>query len=175
MFGALHVALGALVLSLASTPSKPAPPAFTLKTGEVCTGLDTAECCAQMLDLAGFKAQGDHLPRLVRSSIKLACEQDEDSVSHQVCRSILTTRGFSAEQADEACAPRPIASRCDGDPHCARCTRDLEKLDYSDAEHACYAVTWKPKQKSATVSVKKVFVIGKNGKVDTQLRFSSGQ
>ena len=56
MFGALHVALGALVLSFAQTPAKQEAMTFSMKTGEVCQGLSQEECCAQMLDFAGFKA-----------------------------------------------------------------------------------------------------------------------
>jgi hypothetical protein len=174
MFGPLHVALGALVLSLMSTPAKPEP-AFSLKTGEVCTGLSDAECCAQMLDVAGFRAQGDHLPRLVRGSIKLACSESGRSASRHTCRSILATRGFSSEQADAACSPARLSKRCEDDASCARCRVDLRKLDYRGGENACYAVTYRPEAKSGTVTVKKVFVIGKNGKVDTELRFGTGK
>jgi hypothetical protein len=172
MFGALHVALGALVLSFAQTPAKQESMSFSLKTGEVCSGLSQEECCAQMLDFAGFKAQGDHLPRLVRSSVKLACAQSRESLSDHVCRSIMTTRGFSIEDADAACAPAKLSGRCQRDKDCTRCTDDLEKLSYRGGQHACYAVTHRPEAKNTgQVSVKKVFVIGKNGKVTTELRF----
>ncbi len=173
MFGPLHVALGALMLSLMSVPSagKSDPAAFSLTTGEVCTGLTDEECCAQMLDVAGFRAQGDQLPRLVRGSIKLACNQSGRSATQHTCRSILTTRGLRAEDADNACAPKLLSSRCEEDSDCDRCRSDLRKLDYSGGENACYAVTYKPQAKSGTLSVTKVFVIGKGGKVDTELRF----
>ena len=170
MFGALQVALGALVLSFAQTPAKQEAMSFSLKTGEVCSGLSPEECCAQMLDFAGFKAQGDHLPRLVRSSVKLACTSSA-GLSDHTCRSIMTTRGFSVDDADAACAPNKLKARCDNDASCARCNTDLQKLSYRGGQHACYAVTHRPEVKTGTVAVKKVFVIGKNGKVDTELRF----
>jgi len=171
MFGALQVALGALVLSFGQTPAKQEAMSFSLETGEVCAGLNQEECCAQMLDFAGFKAQGDHLPRLVRSSVKLACSQSRAGLSEHVCRSIMTTRGFSVEDTDAACSPGKLAKRCGRDGHCARCVDDLKKLSYRGGQNACYAVTHRPEVKSGRVAVKKVFVIGKNGKVDTELRF----
>jgi hypothetical protein len=170
MVGALHIALGALVLSFGQTPAKQEAMSFSLKTGEVCSGLNDEECCAQMLDFAGFKAQGDHLPRLVRSSVKLACASSAGLTDH-TCRSIMTTRGFSVEDADAACAQNKIKTRCQGDKDCARCTDDLRKLSYQGSQNACYAVTHRPEVKTGKIAVKKVFLIGKNGKVDTELRF----
>lgn len=171
MFAALHVVLGTLVLSFAQTPAKQQAMTFSLKTGEVCSGLSQEECCAQMVEFAGFKAQGDQLPRLVKSSVKLACMQREAGLSEQVCRSILTTRGFSVDDADAVCAPAKLRARCAHDADCSRCTNDLQKLSYRGSQNACYAVTHRPEVKTGAVSVKKVFVIGKNGKVDTELRF----
>lgn len=171
MFGALHIALGALVLSFAQSPAKHDAMSFSLKTGEVCSGLSEEECCAQMVDFAGFKAQGDHLPRLVRSSVKLACMQRDGGLSQHVCLSIMTTRGFSMEDAEAACVPGKLKTRCEHDADCSRCTGDLQKLSYRGGQNACYAVTHRPEVKTGVVSVKKVFIIGKNGKVDTELRF----
>ena len=171
MFGALHVVLGTLVLSFAPTPAAQQAMTFSLKTGEVCSGLSEEECCAQMVEFAGFRAQGDQLPRLVKSSVKLACLQRAAGLSEQVCRSILTTRGFSIEQADGACAPGKLKARCARDADCSKCTKDLRKLSYRGSQNACYAVTHRPEVKTGVVRVKKVFVIGKNGKVDTELRF----
>lgn len=171
MLGALQIAFGALVLSFVQTPAKQEAMAFSMKTGEVCSGLSTEECCAQMVDFAGFKAQGDHLPRKVRGSVKLACARSDAPLAENVCRSILTTRGFSVDEADAACAPARLKARCAGDAHCERCTEDLQKLSYRGAHNACYAVTHRAEVKTGNVAVKKVFVIGKNGKVDTELRF----
>lgn len=171
MFGALHVALGALVLSIGSPEVRPVENVLSVETREACSGLSEAECCGQMLELAGFRAQGDHLPRLIRGGIKLACGDADREVSPQVCRSLLMTRGFSGPEADRACGPAKGA--CAGNGDCQQCMQDLRKLDYDGAHHACHAVTFRPKQRSGTVTVKKVFVIGKNGKVDTELRFGT--
>jgi len=171
MFGALHVALGALVLSIGSPDPRPVQSAVSVETREACSGLDAAECCGQMLELAGFRAQGDHLPRLIRGSIRLACGEPSHEVAPQVCRSLLMTRGFDAAEADRACGP--AKSACAGNATCQQCMRDLRKLDYEGAYHACHAVTYRAKKRSGTVTVKKVFVIGKNGKVSTELRFGT--
>src|SRR5688572_20343607 len=93
MVGPAHIVLGALLLSFFPAQAKHVATqakagGMSIETGEACAGLSAAECCGQMLELAGFRAQGDHLPRLIKTTVHLACMNEQKTVTPQVCRSI---------------------------------------------------------------------------------------
>jgi hypothetical protein len=126
-----------------STPSsRTRPPAadFGVEYAPVCTGLQPQECCEQMLELAAFRAQGDQLPRLVKSLVRLACEDQHRVVAPQACRSIAVTRGFRSAEVDAIC--RPALHDCLDENTCSQCALDLKKLNYRGAQYACRALTY---------------------------------
>jgi hypothetical protein len=111
-------------------------------SSEVCSGLTAEECCGQMLELAGFRAQGDHLPRLIKNAVQLTCQDERKTVTPQVCRSISVSRGFSLKDAEAIC--RPAQRDCKKDGTCRKCVSDLNRLAYQGSHHVCHALTYVP-------------------------------
>jgi len=118
------------------------PGAFAMETGEACSGISTAECCEQKIEMAGLRAQGDYLPRLIKTTVRLACGDAGRVVTPQVCRSIAIGRGFDVRQADAVC--KPAASECKKDGACRECVQELSRLSYQGSHNACHAVTFVP-------------------------------
>jgi hypothetical protein len=123
---------------------------FALETGEACSGISTAECCEQKIEMAGLRTQGDYLPRLIKTTVRLACGDEERVVTPQVCRSIAVGRGFDTHAADALC--KPAAKNCKKDGACRECVQDLNRLSYQGSHNACHAVTFVP-DKSGTKTV----------------------
>lgn len=130
--------------------AKGAKPGFALETGEACSGISTAECCEQKIEMAGLRTQGDYLPRLIKTTVRLACGAEERVVTSQVCRSIAIGRGFDPNQADAVC--KPAARDCKKDGACRECVQELSRLSYEGSHNACHAVTFVP-DKSGTKTV----------------------
>lgn len=172
------VALGAMLLSLvpaqtkqvsqaATSSAKRAAPTFGMSTGDdACEHLSREECCGQMLEIAGFEASGDQLPRRVKGTVKLACMGETRVVTRQMCKSIMMMRGFDAKQVKAACKPAHARNKCRKDEPCKQCLKDLSKLSYKGAHNACYAVTFTPEEKSRVVR------IGEKAKGDSDTRFT---
>jgi hypothetical protein len=110
---------------------------------DACSGLTTAECCAQSLELAGFRATGDQIPKAAKTPVRLSCNDTNKVVPPAACRSISMARGFSAKDVSTSCAADTLEKRCRGDALCSSCVDDLTKLDFKAAYRACYAVTYK--------------------------------
>lgn len=148
----------------AARQAKQASSGFSLETGETCSGLSPEECCGQMLELAGFRAQGDYLPRTIKLTVRLACEGPNRVVTPQVCRSIATSRGFAPKEVDAIC--KPALRECKKDGTCRQCLADLGKLSYQGSQHACYALTYVPDR-----SRSRVVVLHPAGQPDSDTRF----
>jgi hypothetical protein len=149
MSNLLNLVFASLLLSLfpaqvkqASTRQAKAVSGMSMETGEACDGLSKAECCGQMLELAGFRAQGDYLPRTVKTTVQLACAIERRVVTPQVCRSISLSRGFPLKDADAIC--KPARGECQKDGTCRQCVDDLERLAYRGSHHVCRALTYIP-------------------------------
>jgi hypothetical protein len=138
--------LGALLSHLlpgdAAAPVVSFTPAsdFTLQTGEICSDLSPRECCAQRLELVGFRAQGDHLPRLVKNVVKLACGDARRVMAPQACRNIAALRGFRSRDIDAICQPARV--ECASAESCKQCSAELQKLGYRGAHHVCRPLTY---------------------------------
>ncbi len=158
MSNLLNLAFASLLLSLfpaqvkqASTRQAKAISGMSMQTGEACDGLSQAECCGQMLELAGFRAQGDYLPRTVKTTVQLACASEPRVVTPQVCRSISLSRGFPVKDADAIC--KPARGECQKDGTCRKCVDDLERLAYRGSHHVCRALPYVPDAARARVVV----------------------
>lgn len=123
---------------------------FAMETGEACSGITTAECCEQKIEMAGLRTQGDYLPRMIKTTVKLACGDEQRVVTPQVCRSITVGRGFDPQQADAVC--KPAARDCKKDGACRECVQELSRLSYEGSHNACRAVTYVP-DRSGTKTV----------------------
>jgi hypothetical protein len=170
MPGQLHIVFAGLLLSLVPAQAKQAvssqakaTSSMSIQTGEACSGLSREECCGQMLELAGFRAQGDYLSGTVKTTVQLTCASQPKVVTPQVCKSISLARGFGAKDAEAICGP--ARSDCQKDGTCRKCVTDLERLDYRGSHHVCRALTYVP---SATRP--KVVVI-RSGEADSDTRF----
>ena len=139
---------------------------FSIERGEACSGLSPQECCGQMLELAGFRAQGDYLPRLIQTTVRLACEDERRVVTPQVCRSISTSRGFAPKEVDAIC--KPALRECRKNGTCRQCVSDLGKLSYQGSHHACQAVTYVPDRSPSRVVVLRS---ASSGEADSDTRF----
>ena len=166
--------LGALVVGLVpglrpaqaqqvARSAKASGAGFALETGEACSGISVAECCEQKIEMAGLRTQGDYLPRLIKTTVQLACENEDRVVTPQVCRSIATSRGFAPKEVDAVC--KPAARECKKDGACRQCVDDLAHLNYRGSHHACHAVTYIKDQTA------KVVVLRNGGPPDSDTRF----
>ena len=115
------------------------------RTDDVCAHLSPAECCAQMLEIAVFRATGDQVPKAAKSPVRLSCADPNKTFAETSCRLITISRGFSASEAGEICAPSSLTKRCSGDDTCKQCMSDLDKLEWKAPQRACYALTYQPK------------------------------
>lgn len=109
---------------------------------DACMGLDEAQCCAQMLEIAVFRATGDQLPKATKTPVRLSCETPEKVFPENSCPLIALARGFDGKSAREMCAPGTLAKRCTGDSSCKQCMEDLGKLSWRSSHRACYALTY---------------------------------
>jgi hypothetical protein len=109
---------------------------------DACTNLDAAECCAQMLEIAAFKATGDQLPKATKTPVRLSCEAPAKTFPETSCRMLALARGFGAKNASELCDPATLAKRCQGDSTCKQCVADLDRMAWKSSHRACYAITY---------------------------------
>lgn len=109
---------------------------------DVCMGLSTAECCAQALEIAVFRATGDQVPKAAKTPVRLSCAEPTAVVPEGACRSIAVGRGFGVKDIGELCAAPKLAKRCAADATCKSCVNDLSKLKFQGAERACVAATY---------------------------------
>ena len=112
---------------------------------DACTGLDSAQCCAQMLEIAAFRATGDQVPRATKTPLRLSCADPDRVFAQNACQMIALSRGFSAREAGQICTPGELTKRCHGDSSCKQCMTDLDKLEWKAPQRACYALTYVPK------------------------------
>jgi hypothetical protein len=130
---------------------------MVLETHEdICTGLSNAECCTQSLELAGFRATGDQIPRAAKNPVRMSCADPEKVVPEAACRSISMARGLAAKEVSTSCAPTTLERRCHDEPLCRSCVDDLTKLEFKGAYRACYGVTSKA---AATDDPAKVIIL----------------
>jgi hypothetical protein len=115
------------------------------RSSDVCSALTPAECCAQMLEIAVFRATGDQVPKGAKAPVRLSCKDPDRTIPDNACRLIAMGRGFSARAAAELCAPGAITKRCADDETCKQCVSDLVRLDWKASQRACYALTYVPK------------------------------
>lgn len=120
---------------------------------DVCMGLDQAECCAQMLEIAGFRATGDQLPPATKTPLRLSCEAPEKTFPETSCRLLAMSRGFGAKETGELCAPGKLAKRCRDDASCRQCLDDLGRLAWRAPHRACYALTYTPQARAEGAKV----------------------
>lgn len=116
---------------------------------DACTGLDDAQCCAQSLEIAGFKATGDQLSKTVKRSVQMSCGGSEKVVPDGACRNIAMMRGFGAKDVSALCAEGSLQKRCKDSESCDACVRDLDRLKFKNGVRACYAVTHVPERADA--------------------------
>jgi hypothetical protein len=109
---------------------------------DACTNLDPAQCCAQMLEIAIFRATGDQLPRAAKTPVRLSCEAPAKVFPETSCRMLALARGFGAKDASELCEPATLAKRCQGDNTCKQCVQDLDRMAWKSSHRACYAITY---------------------------------
>ena len=109
---------------------------------DACENLDPAQCCAQMLEIAVFRATGDQLPKATKTPVRLSCETPQKVFPETSCRMLVLARGFAAKEASELCAPATLAKRCNADDGCKQCVEDLDRLSFRSSHRACYALTY---------------------------------
>jgi hypothetical protein len=109
---------------------------------DVCMGLSSAECCAQSLEVAVFRATGDQIPKAAKTPVRLSCSDPTAVVPEGACRSIAMARGFGAKDVGDLCVSATLAKRCDGANTCKTCVRELAKLKFQNPERACLAATY---------------------------------
>jgi hypothetical protein len=112
------------------------------RSDDVCSALNPAECCAQMLEIALFRATGEHVPKAAKSPLRLSCKDPEQTIPENACRLIAMGRGFGAREAADMCTPASLAKRCADDDTCRQCMSDLERLDWKSSARACFALTY---------------------------------
>jgi hypothetical protein len=175
MSAALQVILAGFLVSLfpaqvkqvsgQASQAKAAPSGMTIETGEACSGLTDEECCGQRLELAQLRAQGDYLPRTLKTTVQLACMDARKTVTPQVCKSISVSRGFAPKDAEAIC--KPAQRECQKDGTCRECVSDLAKLDYHGSHHVCRALTYVPSREPKVVVIRS----GATGGGDESTRF----
>lgn len=118
-----------------------------------CAELSDAQCCEQALQLAGFKASGNHLPPAAQKTAKLSCMNPERVVPAGACRSLGTSRGLAAPDVQAMCEPAKV-KQCGKDQACRQCVESLKKLSYSNPQPACHAVTHAPSRTDNVVVIR---------------------
>lgn len=114
------------------------------RSSDVCSALSPAECCAQMLEIAVFRATGDQMPKKAKAPVRLSCADSDRVIPDNACKLIAMGRGFSASAAAQLCAPGSLTKRCSDDATCKQCMSDLDHLEWKSAQRACYALTYVP-------------------------------
>jgi hypothetical protein len=109
---------------------------------DACTNLTPAECCAQMLEIAVFRATGDQVPKAAKTPVRLSCADRNKTFAETSCRLIAMSRGFNAHDASELCAPASLTRRCTDDASCKQCMSDMDRLEWKGSQRACYALTY---------------------------------
>ena len=122
---------------------------------DVCSALDASQCCAQMLEIALFRATGDQVPRAAKAPLRLSCKDPEQIIPENACRLIAMGRGFGAREAAELCAPASLSRRCAGDDTCRQCMADLERLEWKSSARACYALTYVGRSDTRVVTLER--------------------
>jgi hypothetical protein len=148
MHGCVLALLSALLLwssSSVEAQSKARGQVEIQRSSDVCSELDDAACCAQMLAIALYRATGDQLPKKAKVPVRLSCEDPNRTIPENACKLIAMGRGLNARDAAEACAPAGLAKRCASDDSCRQCMDDLSRLEWKGAARACYALTYQPK------------------------------
>jgi hypothetical protein len=112
------------------------------RSSEVCSALSPAECCAQMLEIAVFRATGDQVPKRAKAPVRLSCADPDRVIPDNACKLIAMGRGFSATAAAQLCAPGQLTKRCSDDETCKQCMSDLDHLEWKAPQRACYALTY---------------------------------
>ena len=74
------------------------------RSSDVCSALSPAECCAQMLEIAVFRATGDQVPK-AEAPVRLSCKDPDRIIPDNACRLIAMGRGFSARAGGAAVRP----------------------------------------------------------------------
>lgn len=120
---------------------------------DICGELSDEECCAQMLEIAVFRATGDQVPRRAKGPVRLSCKGSNRTIPDNACRLIAMGRGLNAREAADACAPSGLVKRCASDGTCRQCMDDLSKLEWKGAARACYALTFVPQVDVGAVRV----------------------
>jgi hypothetical protein len=115
------------------------------RSSDVCSALDEAECCAQMLAIAVFRATGDQVPKKAKGPVRLSCQDPNRTIPENACRLIAMGRGLNAQDAADVCSPAGLVKRCSSDAPCRQCMEDLDRLEWKGAARACYALTYLPK------------------------------
>ena len=123
------------------------------RSDDICSELSEAECCAQMLEIAVFRATGDQVPRAAKVPLRLSCKDPNRTIPDNACRLIAMGRGLNAQEAADACAPAGLVKRCASDGSCRQCMDDLGKLEWKGAARACYALTFVPAVQSSGTRV----------------------
>jgi hypothetical protein len=118
------------------------------RSSDVCSALTPEECCAQMLEIAVFRATGDQVPKAAKAPVRLSCKDPERTIPDNACKMIAAGRGFSARAAAELCTPGALTKRCSDDETCKQCMSDLGHLEWKAPQRACYALTYVPKVES---------------------------
>ena len=134
------------------------------RSDDVCGALSSAECCAQMLEIALFRATGDHVPKAAKAPVRLSCNDPDQTIPENACRLIAMSRGIGAREAAELCAPATLSKRCAGDDTCRQCMSDLERLDWKSSARACYALTYVGRSDTRVVTLER----GKSGRAGTR-------
>jgi hypothetical protein len=119
-------------------------------SSNVCSELSEEECCAQMLEIALFRATGDQVPRKAKLPVRLSCQDPNHTIPENACRLIAMGRGLSAQDAADVCAPAGLVKRCTSDTACRQCIEDLSRLSWKGAARACHALTYLPKVTQGT-------------------------
>jgi len=149
MYGSACVLLGWLLVASTSahaqSASKSSRQLEIQQSDDVCSELSDEECCAQMLEIAVFRATGDQVPRGAKGPLRLSCKGSNRTIPDNACRLIAMGRGLNAQEAADACAPSGLVKRCASDGTCRQCMDDLDKLAWKGAARACYALTFVPK------------------------------
>lgn len=98
-----------------------------------------------MLELAGFRATGDQVPKGAKTPLRLSCADATQVVPEGACRSIAFGRGIAVKDVGALCVSETMAKRCEESATCKTCVADLEKLKFTEPVRACLPVTYTAK------------------------------
>lgn len=162
----------ALLLALVPSQARDGVRFAVEASANVCLGLSEAECCAQRLDYAGYRALGERLPERAQKTLSLSCGLESRVMTQGACRTIVSARGFGAPEVDRFCQPTTIERSCAKDGSCRTCMTDLARLSYRETHNACHAVTYAPPaEKRGTVVIRSAIVVGRDGYEVTNRRY----